>query len=59
MGPVLDLFDAGSPARKDAMSKLIRPMPRTINTLVDPRSTGAPPGPRLPDILGLRGTKKL
>ncbi len=40
------------------MSKLIRPVPRSINTLVDPRSTGAPPGPRLPDILGLRGTKK-
>jgi hypothetical protein len=32
--------------------------PRPINTLVDRRSTGAPPRPTLPDILGLRGTLK-
>jgi hypothetical protein len=40
------------------MSKLPRPSARPLNILVDPRSTGAPPPPRLPDILGLRGTKK-
>jgi hypothetical protein len=55
---VVSLFHAGSPTGKDVMSKLIRPVPPAITTLTDPRSTGAPPRPRLNDILGLRGTKK-
>jgi hypothetical protein len=39
------------------MSRLpIKPVTPSINTLVDSRSTGAAPRPRLPDILGLRGT---
>jgi hypothetical protein len=39
------------------MSKPVQ-YPRPINILMDRRSTGAPPRPTVPDILGLRGTLK-
>ncbi|MDR3507524.1 MAG: hypothetical protein P4L64_06460 [Caulobacteraceae bacterium] len=39
------------------MSKLQRPLPRPVGGLNDPRSTTTRSAPRLPDILGLRGTK--
>ncbi len=31
---------------------------KPVSVLTDPRSTGSAPHPRLPDILGLRGTKR-
>ena len=40
------------------MFKLIKPVTHTSSLLNDPRSTGAPPRPRLENILGLRGTKR-
>jgi len=40
------------------MSNLPKPSSPVSKTLTDPRSTGAGPRPRLPDILGLRGTLK-
>lgn len=47
----------GPSARKDVMSNLAKPSYKPAPVLTDPRSTGAGPKPRLPDIQGLRGTK--
>lgn len=38
------------------MSSPPKPASKPNAVLTDPRSTGAPSRPRLPDILGLRGT---
>jgi hypothetical protein len=40
------------------MSKPVIPLSPAITHLTDPRSTGAPPRPRLKDLMGLRGTLK-
>lgn len=40
------------------MSKPAAPPSASRPTLTDPRSTGTGPRPRLPDVLGLRGTKR-
>lgn len=44
--------------RRDSMSYSSKPASRPASPLTDPRSTGAPPRPRVLDVLGLRGTKK-
>jgi hypothetical protein len=45
-------------AQDDVMLKPAKPQPQRPGTLMDPRSTGSSPQPRLPDVLGLRGTFK-
>lgn len=49
---------AGPPAERHVMSHPANIRPRPTAPLVDPRSTGAPPRPRVADILGVRGTLK-
>ena len=44
--------------RKDDMSRPQIRSHRPAAVLTDPRSTGSSPHPRLPDILGLKGTKR-
>ena len=44
--------------RRDVMSSPSKPAARPASFLADPRSTGAPPRPRVVDVLALRGTKK-
>ena len=40
------------------MSTLLTPMLKPSAVLNDPRSTGSTSRPRLPDVLGLKGTLK-